>query len=136
MEQLGGCVWLARFVDKARLHLTDSLDDEYAKVFCHPHSTDGAFLKHFSIDKEEIIAVIAQSKGQDEPVERWFVEESRCSPARIAEWNVLAPNLGKEGYPMRRAFVWARKNLYGDDEDMKVDSVFSAIARDEGYLDS
>lgn len=133
---LAGCVWLPRFIDKARHHLAGTLGEEYIRPFCHPLATDGVFLAHFGLAKEEIIAVIRDSQGDDAVVERWFLSRPSHTPERIAAWNELAPNIGKEGFPMRRGFLWALRHYYaGTAPDPRVDSVFTAIAFDEGFLD-
>lgn len=134
-DRLAGCVWLARFTDKARHHQAGTLDPDYVRPFCHPLATDGAFFKHFELDKEEILAVIRESSGDDARVAAWFTRRPQGSPERIAAWNELAPNLGKEGYPVRRGFLWAVERYYGGVKDPRVNSIFTAIAYDEGFLD-
>ncbi len=133
---LAGCVWLPRFIDKTRHHLAGQLDQDFMLPFCHPMATDGVFFSHFEIEKEEIIRVIAESKGRDEFVVDWFEHRAQYTPEKVRAWNELAPNIGKEGYPMRRGFLWALKQYYGGAApDPRVDSAFTAIAHDEGYLD-
>jgi len=135
-EMLAGCVWLARFTDKVRHHLAGSLEPDFERPFCHPLATDGAFLSHFAIEKDEAIRAIADSKGSDEEVARWFLSRAACSPDSIVLWNELAPNIGKEGFPMRRGYQWILRQYYGGSSpDPRVDSVFTVIAYDEGYLD-
>jgi len=136
MDKLAGCMWLPRFIDKARHHLAGTLDPDFVRPFCHPLATDGAFFAHFGLAKEEIIRVITESKGSDDVVVDWFVRRPQGTPEKIAAWNELAPNIGKEGFPMRRGFLWALKQYYGGAApDPRVDSVFTAIAFDEGFLD-
>ena len=133
---LAGIVWLPRFVDKARHHLAGSLHPDFSRPFCHPLATDGVFLAHFEIDRNEILWVIADSRGGDEPIGGWFMQRPQCSTERVREWNSLAPNIGKEGYPVRRGFLWVLRHYYGGvAPDPRVDSAFTAIAYDEGYLD-
>ena len=136
MEKLAGCVFLPRFIDKARHFQAGTLDPEYVRPFCSPLATDGVFFAHFAIEKDEILRVIAASAGDDAAVARWFAARPQCTAARIAAWNALAPNLGREGYPVRRGFLWILRHYYGGAApDPRVDSAFTAIAFDEGFLD-
>lgn len=135
-EKLAGCVWLPRFIDKARNHFAGTLPPDFVGPFCHPLATDGVFLAHFEIEKNEIMEVINRSDGKDETVVAWFKSRRQYTEETVAAWNILAPNIGKEGYPMRRGFLWALKHYYGGvPPDSRVDSAFTAIAFDEGYLD-
>jgi hypothetical protein len=135
-EKLVGCVWLPRFIDKARLHLAGTLPADFVQPFCHPLGTDGLFLQHFEIGKDEILKVIADSKDNDAIIEKWFRERAQCTPEKVAAWNELGPNIGKEGYPAHRGFLWILRQYYGGvAPDPRVVSAFTAIAYDEGYLD-
>ncbi len=128
-------MWLARFVDKARHHHADTLDSDFVQPFCHPLATDDALFKHFEISKNEILAVVRESNGDDARVAEWVTHRPPGSPERIAAWNELAPNLDKEGYPVRRGYLWAVQHYYGAVNDPRLNSVFTAIAYDEGYLE-
>jgi hypothetical protein len=135
-DQLAGCMWLPRFIDKTRHHLAGTLDPDFVRPFCHPLATDGAFFGHFGLTKEEILAAVRDSAGDDAVVAAWFTHRPQSTPERIAAWNELAPNLGKEGFPVRRGFLWALHHYYGHaTPDPRVVSVFTAIAYDEGFLD-
>lgn len=48
-DQLADCVWLPRFVHKARQHLADPLPADARRAFGHALATDGAFLVHFRL---------------------------------------------------------------------------------------
>jgi hypothetical protein len=136
-DTLAGCVWLPRFVDKTRHYLAGTLAEDYVRPFCHPLATDGVFLTHFGLTKDDIVAAIRDSAGDDAAVARWFLAQPAHTAEKIAAWNQLAPNIGKDGYPMRRGFLWALRHYYnGIPPDPRVDSVFTAIAYDEGFLDS
>jgi len=135
-DMLAGCMWLPRFTDKVRHHLAGTLEPHFERPFCHPLATDGAFLGHFEIEKDEAIRSIAESNGSDDGVVRWFRSRANCSAERIDHWNRLGPSIGKEGFPMRRGYLWILRQYYGGvAPDPRVDSVFTAIAYDEGYLD-
>ena len=135
-DTLAGCVWLPRFVDKVRHHLASTLEPDFVRPFCHPLATDGVFLSHFSLEKDEIIEVVRASNGDDGAVERWFLSRPQHTQEKISAWNQLGPNIGKEGFPVRHGFLWVIKHYYGGvAPDPRVDSAFTAIAFDEGYLD-
>ena len=135
-EKLADCVWLPRFVDKVRHHLAGTLAHDFVMPFCHPMGTDGVFLSHFELDKNEIIRVVADSQGNDQYVSDWFSGRPQFSLAKMQSWNELAPNIGKEGYPVHRGFLYMLKMYYGGvTPDPRVNSAFTAIAYDEGYLD-
>ncbi len=134
-DKLADCVWLPRFIDKTRHYLAGTLDPDFVMPYCHPLATDGAFLDHFGLAKEEIIGVIRLSAGNDVPVGEWFQARPGCSTEQIHAWNTLAPNLGKAGFPVHRGFQFLLKTYYGGKPpDPRVDSAFTAIAFDEGYL--
>ncbi|MSU64812.1 MAG: DUF5069 domain-containing protein [Opitutus sp.] len=82
-DKLAGCVWLPRFIDKARHHLAGTLDPDYVRPFCHPLATDGVFLAHFALAKEEVIGQVAAANGSDELVAAWFAQRPQCTPERI-----------------------------------------------------
>ena len=99
-------------------------------------ATDGAFLAHFELSKEEFLDALRATGGSDDAMARWFTARPPSSPERIAAWNELAPHIGKQGFPMYRGFQWMLKRLYGGTPpDPRVTSAFTAIAYDEGYLD-
>ena len=135
-DRLANCVWLPRFIDKCRQHKAGTLHPDFALPFCHAKATDGVFLSHFGLTAESICQAIEESSGDDSKVVSWFLQQPGCSPEKIAAWNNLAPNLGKEGYPVEKGFQWAKKHWYGGEQiDPRVVSVFTGIAFDEGYLD-
>ncbi len=116
--------------------MASTLEPDFVRPFCHPLAADGAFLSHFSLEKDEIIEVVRASNGDDAEVERWFLSRPQHTPEKISAWNQLGPNIGKEGFPVRRGFLWVIKHYYGGvAPDPLVDSAFTAIAFDEGYLE-
>jgi len=133
-DQLGGCQWLPRFIDKCRLHLAGELPPDYQLPFCHPRATDGEFLAHFGLTKEEALVVVA-SAADDADVVAALESRGALTPEKVAAWNALAPNLGRPGFPCDKSFAWARQHYFPHCKDPRVDSVFTAIAWDEGFLD-
>ena len=133
-DTLAGCMWLPRFIDKARHHVGGTLAPDFERPFCSPMATDGVFFAHFKLTKDEILAAI-EREGSDEAIARWFLQRPDSGEERIRAWNELAPNIGKPGFPAHRTFLWGLKNLYVGCSDPRVDSAFTAIAWDEGFLD-
>jgi hypothetical protein len=128
-------MWLPRFIDKTRHYLAGTLEPDFVRPYCHPLATDGAFLTHFGLPKDEFIEVIRLAEGKDAPVAEWFLGRPGVSAETIQAWNTLAPNLGKPGFPVHRGFQFLLKTSYGGrPPDPRVDSAFTAIAFDEGYL--
>ena len=136
-DKLADCMWLARFVDKARLPLTASLTPDFAPYFGHALATDGAFLKHFGLKLDDCVVAMRIHGTSDDDFAAWFLAQPGVTTDTIASWNAGAFDLGKPGQPMARSFSWARRKYYTDaGADDRVDSVFSGIAWDEGYIDA
>lgn len=132
---IADCMWLARFVDKARRHLDGTLDEDFAPFFGHRLATDGTFLAWFELELATLLDVV-RTHESDTSVDDWFRRQSGVTLERIQSWNRLAPRLGRAGEPMERAFSFARRKYYGDaDAPSEVNSVFTGIAWDEGCLD-
>ncbi len=127
-------MWLPRFIDKARHHFAGTLAPDYQRAFCSALGVDGAFFTHFALVKEDVLATI-QREASDEAIAAWFTARPESNSDRIAAWNDLAPNLGKPGFPGHRTFTWALNKIYAGRPDPRVDSAFTAIAWDEGFLD-
>lgn len=134
-RSVADCMWLARFVDKARLHVAGELTDEFEPFFGHRLATDGAFFDHFGFRCEDAVSAV-RADGSDAAMARWFLSLPGVTPESITTWNDLAPQLGQPGQVMERAFSFARRKYYGGKTaDPRVVSVFTGIAWDEGYLD-
>lgn len=135
IDKLAGCTWLARLTDKIRLHLAGELDPSFHMPFCNPHATDGIFFAHFDLTKDDIIAAVQSSNGDDDKVASWFLGRSANVSEKIAAWNQIAPQIGRPGFPGERILAFAKKKIYKGPDDPRLDSVFLLIAADEGYLD-
>ena len=134
-DTLAGCMWLARLTEKIRLKLGGNLDDDFQMPFCHPRATDGLFLAHFALSKEEIISAVEASGDDDGKVAAWFLARGADMPQKIVAWNDQAPNLGRPGFPGVGIFAFAKRRVYKGPSDARIDSIFLAIAADEGYLE-
>jgi hypothetical protein len=126
---LGGCMWLPRIIAKARLIENSALPTAYADRFCHPTGVDAQFLRFFELQKEDIINA---ARGTDEQVASWFNNLMAGRPALIPEWNHLAQNLGRPGFPMAERLPIALATTYKHLEPSTFNSVFEVIEADEG----
>jgi hypothetical protein len=125
---LRGCMWLPRIIAKARLIEGGALPAEYAARFCHPTGVDAQFLRFFELQKEDIISA---SRGTDEHVALWFDTLTAGRPSLIPQWNELAQNLGRPGFPMAERLPLALASTYKHLEPSKFSSVFEVIEADE-----
>jgi hypothetical protein len=105
-DTLAGCMWLARLTEKIRLKLAGNLDDDFQLPFCHPRATDGLFFTHFGLSKEDIVAAVEASAGDDEAVARWFLSRGADTAEKVAAWNECAPHLGRRGFPGEGIFAF------------------------------
>lgn len=133
-DKLGGCMWLPRFIDKARQHFAGTLAEDYRRAFCSPLGIDGVFFAHFALQKDDILEAIQREKS-DEAIVAWFLARPELSAEKVRAWNDLAPHIGQPGFPAHRTFQWGMRHIYVGCTDPRVDSGFTAIAWDEGFLD-
>ncbi len=133
-RSVADCMWLARFIDKARLQATGRLTADFEPFFGHRLATDGTFLAHFGFTLEEAMSAL-RNGSSDTEMGTWFLERPGVTAERITAWNTLGPKLGRPGQVMERAFRFAQRKYYGGAlADPRVVSVFSGIAWDEGCL--
>ena len=126
--QLAGCIWLARIVAKARLVRTGGLPPEYASRFCHASGVDGQFIRFFSLTKEDLLAVGERS---DPEVAAWFTALPMATTPRIQEWNRIAVNLGRVGFPMAERLPVALATTYQHLKGRTFETVFEVLEADE-----
>ncbi len=130
-EILAGCVWLPRFIAKARRHAAGELKDDYLLAFCHPRGVDGRFLAHFDLEQEATLSAIVNCTDVQE-VERWFKAQPSVTAERIAAWNELAPKIGSPGHPGERELKFILRRTYPNGIPPEaLHSSFSAILFDE-----
>lgn len=125
-EQLAGCVWLPRILAKARLFKQGALPPDYAARFCHPTGVDGHFLSHFGLTCEDVLA--AADLPESEAPARLL---SRAGAERIQEWNRIAVNLGRPGFPMAERFPIALATAYKHIDSQGMTTVFEVLEADE-----
>lgn len=128
MDALAGCVWLPRIIAKARLLRSGRLPEEYASRFCHPTGVDWQFLSFFGLNRD---AVSQAAALPDDGVARWFSSLPGATAGRIAEWNRIAPNLGRPGFPMADRLPVALATTYASVAHLKPKTVFEALDADE-----
>jgi hypothetical protein len=95
-SQLAGCMWLPRIIGKARLIATGRLPPDYEARFGHPSGVDGQFLSFFRLSREDVVRAAA---WPDEEISHWFTSREAGRTEKIQEWNQLALNLGRPGFP-------------------------------------
>lgn len=125
--RLAGCVWLPRLIFKARQFAAGELSPEFAVRFCHPTGVDGQFLAFFHLTREEILAVSALD---DAAVAEWFLSSAERS-GRIAEWNHVAVNLGRAGFPMAERLPVALEVVYPHVAHRNLQTVFEVLEADD-----
>jgi len=127
-EKLAGCVWLPRILAKARLLQRGALPPDYEARFCHPNGVDGLFLSHFGLSREEVLSAAMRS---DEEVANWFLSRIRGDAKRVEEWNQVAVNLGKPGYPLADRLPVALATVYKHVASQGMTTVFEVLDADE-----
>jgi hypothetical protein len=128
-QQLAGCIWLPRIIAKARALSRGELEPDYAARFCHPGGIDGQFLSFFRLAREGILSA---SGGTDEQVISWFHSLESAADERVAEWNRIALNLGRPGFPMAERMEPALATTYKHLNSRKFETVFEVLEADEG----
>ena len=85
-------------------------------------------MRFFNLRKKDIINA---SRDTDEHVALWFGILTAARPSLIAQWNELAQNLGRPGYPMADRLPIALATSYKHLKASKFSSVFEVIEADE-----
>jgi len=126
-DRLADCVWLPRIIAKARLLAAGTLPEEYAQRFCHPSGVDAQFLAFFNLTRDDVLSASGHS---DAEVAAWFLSNPDRS-ARVAEWNHLAVNLGRPGFPMAERLPMALATSYKHLAGRGLATVFEVLEADE-----
>jgi hypothetical protein len=127
-DKLAGCIWLPRLLAKARLFKAGKLEPDYATRFCHPSGVDGQFMKFFGVSKEDLLAICDRNGPQ---IVDWLRLLPSAAPSRIEEWNRVAVNLGKPGFPMAERLPIALATSYKHLAGLKLETVFEVLVADE-----
>jgi hypothetical protein len=127
-DRLADCVWLPRILAKARLLQRGELPPAYAGRFCHPSGVDAMFLGHFHLACDDILAAAAKS---DNEVAAWFRSRPEGAAARVAQWNEMAVNLGRPGFPLAERFPIAKATVYKQVDSRGMTTVFELLEADD-----
>jgi Domain of unknown function (DUF5069) len=128
-EKMADCVWLPRIIAKTRLLHAGELPTAYADRFCHPTGVDGQFIKFFNLTKTDIIAV---ANRPDSSIQDWFLSLDGIDEKRIEEWNELAENLGRPGFPMADRLQVGLATTYSHLKPDQARTIFDLLDLDEG----
>ena len=129
-DTLAGCVWLARFLAKARRLLADQLPPEYVERFGLPDGVDGYFFRFFGLSHEQMMDAIRREPS-DAAVARWFLALPGIDDARILAWNAFAERLGQPGHSMADRLREVLPGMAGRCDPSKIHSIFDLITADE-----
>jgi hypothetical protein len=125
---LAGCVYLPRIIAKARALSAGLLPEGYVTRFGTPDSVDGLFLAFCGLSAQQITEAAALN---DAFVERWFGSLPGTSAQRIKEWNHIARNLGRVGFPMAERLPIALSTKYGHLANRGIETIFEMLNADE-----
>ena len=128
-QQLANCMWLPRIIAKARLLREGRLPPEYLARFGAPNGVDETFLHYFAITKDEITEA---AKGTDGEIAQWFSNLPQANPTRVREWNHIAENLGRPGFPLEARLPVGLSTTYAHLAHRKPDNIFLMLEMDEG----
>ncbi len=128
-DELGGCLWLPRIIAKARLLREGILPEEYSTRFCAPTGVDGHFIIFFSLTREDVLQAALLDDAKILP---WFLALPIVTPSSVKEWNHIAVNLGRPGFPMDDRLPISKTTTYAHLDAAHVETVFEMIELDEG----
>ena len=131
-DQLGGCLWLPRIIAKARLLAAGALPEEYSARFCAPTGVDGHFITFFSLTREEVLEAAMLDDAEVLP---WFKALPIVNEASIKEWNHVAENMGRPGFPMDDRLPVSENSSYAHLDTTHVETVFQLIELDEAQAE-
>jgi hypothetical protein len=96
--------------------------------FLSLYGVDGQFMAFFSLDKEQVMEMAKQASNK---IEEHFTTLPGCNPQRVAEWNRIAENLGRPGFPMEGRVALALGKYYKNVDPKTVETVFDILEADE-----
>lgn len=129
-EQLAGCCWLPRLVDKIRAAQQHQLPLIYRLALGSGLGVDGYFLRHFRISFQ-VLRHAVQASENDGALASWFTQQPHVRLETIQTWNHFAPNIGRQGhagYVSRHLLKWV---FMPKSIAHPVSSLFEAIEQDE-----
>ena len=130
---LDGCVWLPRFLAKARLLLADQLQPDYLERFGHPDGVDGNFFRFFGVTHEQMMDALHRD-ASDAGFAAWFLALPGIDAERVAAWNVSAEKLGQPGYPMADRLAETLPRMTERLNTAQIRCIFDLITADESHV--
>jgi hypothetical protein len=115
-------------MDRARAIRIGALSNEYTARFCAPDAVDGLFLAHFLLTKDQILKA---AELNDSDVAVWFKGLATATDERIGDWNHIASNLGRPGFPMAEQLPAALRGKYKHVADRSPQTIFEMLNADE-----
>jgi hypothetical protein len=85
-------------------------------------------MSHFGLSREDVLSAAALS---DEDAAKWFLSHVPDCARRIMEWNRIALNLGRPGYPLAEHFRVALATTYKHVDSHDLTTVFEVLEADE-----
>ena len=129
-EELAGCCWLARIVDKVRASQQDDFPLLYRLSLGSPIGIDGFFLRHFTMSFRQLRQAVLETSN-DESLARWFLNQPGVNAVSIATWNEYGPKLGTPGYPGSQLLRIIKWFVYPKTITHPVNNLFEMIEQDE-----
>ncbi len=129
-DQLAGCCWLARIVDKVRASHHGDFPLLYRLSLGSPIGIDGFFLRHFQIAFRQLREAVVEHRN-DENLAEWFLSQPGVNATTIAKWNAYGPKLGTPGYPGSMLLHIVKWFVYPKAIKHPVNSLFEMIEQDE-----
>ena len=129
---LDGCVWLPRFLAKARLLLADQLPPDYVDRFGHPDGVDGHFFRFFGVPHDQMMDGFHRYP-EDAAFAAWFLTLPGIDAARVAAWNQFSGQLGHPGFPMADRLQETLPKMAGRFDTSEIHSIFDLITADESH---
>ena len=129
-EELAGCSWLARIVDKVWASQQSDFPLLYRLSLGSPIGIDGFFLRHFKMTFRQFQEAVLENR-HDESLARWFLSQPGVNPTTIAKWNEYGPKLPIPGYPGSVLLHIVKWFIYPKALKQPVNSLFEIIEQDE-----
>ncbi|PJA78301.1 MAG: hypothetical protein CO149_04780 [Nitrospirae bacterium CG_4_9_14_3_um_filter_51_5] len=129
-EELAGCSWLARIVDKVWASQQSDFPLLYRLSLGSPIGIDGFFLRHFKMTFRHFREAVLETRN-DENLAQWFLSQPGVNAATITKWNKDGPKLGTSGYPGSMLLHIMKWFVYPKALKQPVNSLFEIIEQDE-----
>ena len=130
---MAGWVWLPRFVDKIRLHITDKLHTDYQPNFC-VKGFDLAWLKKAGLEGDDFVELVKNTTTDGEVCD-WVVKNVQSSDSDRAEFQNTMENYGRDKSDTDlQALLQKRKGEAGMGNRDDIQCFVDFIDADEGRI--